>query len=222
MEEARTGWIAVYIYDVFTEEWAGFWRDACVIGWYLSTVSFIMSVLAAVVQLMAINELEENYMQAWVNAVGSFSKKVPFRYMFFGILFTFLLPFTIRTQCTWQTLLGPIGSQVVTVYVVFFLYAIYKYLYAIFLAIDESERHSPISISKEEMAELAAQYFKENPETYNLDGFLATLHETMESGWTVPLTYPTSVRAKKSFFEQVGLVEGIEIKDSETLMRLCL
>merc|ERR1719313_1821628 len=125
-----------------------------------------MSVIGAVLQLITVNELEESYMKTWTNAVGRTAKKVPIRLMVLGILFAMLLPFSIKTHMTWQTLLGPPTTLVVTVYVLMLGHGIYKYLFALFVAVDEAERHAPISIPKEEMVDLANKYFEDNPETF--------------------------------------------------------
>jgi hypothetical protein len=221
IEAAQTGWISRNIYPFFDDWTAGYWRDICVAGWNLSTVCFLMCLVSCVLQLFCINELDEAHMQSWIKNAGPFAKKVPVRLLILGFLFSFGIPYTIRTYACMQSLAGLLTGSGTGVFVAMLGYAIFAYLYGMWIAIDESQRHVPIEISQEEANKLAEKYFEDHPNDYDLHDFLSHITETSAKGWKVPLNYTAQVRAKKCFYIMVGRKEGIKVEDGEHLMHLC-
>ena len=103
---------------------------------------------------------------------------------------------------------------------IIFPFAAYKNLHAFYMTAEEESRYDAIQISDEEMQKLAAEYFEKNPRTYALAKFLGSLKETTQRGYTVPLTYETTMLAKKHFYLMASKKFGLQL-GPETLSQLC-
>jgi hypothetical protein len=104
--------------------------------------------------------------------------------------------------------------------VVIILYTVYANMKAFYTSAEEQSRYSPIEIDEDEIAALADEYFKSKSKGYALPSFLGSLRESSKLGLTVPLSYETTMLAKKHFYTRAGPKLGLEL-GPETIAQLC-
>jgi len=181
-----------------------------------------MAVVATIFQMLAINEIQDdNHAQVYVNVVSKAALKFPFRSMIIGLIAPFGFSVGLRHLLTAQTPLAIIGLTLTLGPVgIYFVFAIYSYMKAVFCAVEEKDKFESISIPESDVIALAEEYFELKPDSFDMAEFLGRLSDVTERGYSVPITYCTRMLARKHFYLNAGKRLGLELPP-EMLAKLC-
>jgi hypothetical protein len=88
---------------------------------------------------------------------------------------------------------------------------------ALYVCIHEQEAYEATTISQEDINNLAKAYFDEHPDDYNLADFAKSLAVVSHRKYVIPLSYPTKLRAVKSFYTCAAALENFSLEDGDPL-----
>jgi hypothetical protein len=227
LDVASTGWIARTLEPSFGTnplqgDWVPFWHDVDSFGWHLAADLLLVGVVMCTFQLLLSNELDNDMaIKVFVSQMGPLARSVAWISVLFGMVIPFVLSKSFRMILSQQTLPGVIVRCSLSFLVfIIFPYTAYKNLHAFYMTAEEESKWEPIQISDEDMEKLAAEYFEKNPKKYALAKFIGSLTETTKLGYTISLTYESTMLAKKHFYMKAGEKFGLQI-GPETLTQLC-
>lgn len=222
--EGRSGWVAQTfgLEFIFDEEWQGLWYDQSIMGFRMGLGALLMAVVASTFQLLAISEIQDdNHAQVYLRTVSKAALKFPFRAMLIGVLAPFLFSVALRHTLTFQTLLGVVGLNITVGPILgYMLFAIYHYIKAVYVAVEEKDKFERITISEKVIIALVEEYFALKPEYFDIDDFLHEICDITDLGYAVPLAYCTRMLARKHFYIHAGKRLGLELTP-EMLAKLC-
>jgi hypothetical protein len=202
IEQARKGYLATtFGLPYFESDWEGMWYDIFCTAFWFGTFCLAAAVFTHVCQLLMINELEDdNLVSVFMIGLGRTARRIPFRYLNYGLPFTILFSIALRILFTAQTLILLICYVSLHLLALTTLYALYKNMLALYKTLEEQSKYDLVSIPEQEMSKFAEKYFKDKQDDFDLSDFLGTLTTKSARGYEIPLTFKTKLVARKHFY----------------------
>jgi hypothetical protein len=226
IETAQTGFIARQTehflgINIFGEDYFGIWHDMSMAGYNWGVACMITTVVLCLINLIAINEIQEEQAITFLKAMGPLPKKYAFRMLVLGLVLPLAGPMMLRIYATLQTFGGFFHFIISGIIVVYCLFSVYRVVKALYVCIDESEGYDNITLTEEECESICKVYFERFPNTYTLEGYANCLTYVTPMKYKVPLTYCTKVRMLKCFYKNMCAAEGLNLSD-DSLARFCI
>jgi hypothetical protein len=207
--------------NIFGEEWLPAWHDLSLCGYNWGMACLFCSLMACLVQLIVLNQIDEEHSITYVKALGPAAKKFTFRMLILGLVLPLAGPMLIRINAVIQTLGGfiiHVGTAPIIAYVAF---TIFRTVKALYVCLDEQEAYDPIVLKEDDVIELCTKYFDEHPDDFSASDFCNSLTFVTAKKYKVPLSYGTKLRAVKSFFTVLSEREGLDL-DKRTIGKLSI
>jgi hypothetical protein len=225
-ETAQTGAIARttehYLgFNIFGQEYYGYWHDIHMAGYNWGVACLLTAVMACVIQLVVLNQIDEEQSITYTKALGPMAKKFSFKSLIIGLILPLAGPMSLRINATMQTFAGFLHYIVSGIIVTYVLFTIYRSVKALYVCIDEQEAYDPIVLSQEECMQKARAYFAKHPDDYHASDFCNCLTFISPLSYKVPLTYSAKLRAMKAFYKVLSEHESLEL-DGPTLAKISL